>query len=577
MLARDRGAARDRRRRSRPRSATAIDGSRSTSTRTRTRCSRRVLDAWLGGRDDLAVVGDEDQTIYTFTGATSDYLTGFHARYPAAQDRAPGEQLPVDAAGPGAGEPGAGGGTVGRATSARPGAVARPAKRLVPTLDGGPAAAHRGLRHGRGGARGRSRPAIRALARDGTAHGEMAILVRTNAQLPALEAGLGAAGIPFHVRGERFFARPEVRRALRVAATPGPAVGRAPRRGGAEPRRRPPGAARRGVRAGARRPPGRDVPDGDAARERHAAVVTLLELAEDLAAADPDSGRRQRSSPRSSGGPTRSRAGRSTASSCSPTTAPRASSGTPSSCRRSRRARSRSARRPSRASSPRSDACCTSASPGRVATCGCRGRAGGPRRPGARAAAAGRASSTASSRRRSGPVRVVPSERPPPRVAAGRPVAALERAPCLAHGACACRRRRAVHRVPRQHDRGDRRPPAAHDPGAAPRAGRRADEARSLRRGDRRDRGRHATSRPRTKVRIDRTPVRRYSSQVTDPQRRLRSSASNNGRSRPRSADHQTAPAPISGCPERSNQPTAAAQAPNRLWRARKHQELSQP
>ena len=36
-----------------------------------------VLDAWLGGREDLAVVGDEDQTIYTFTGATSDYLTGF--------------------------------------------------------------------------------------------------------------------------------------------------------------------------------------------------------------------------------------------------------------------------------------------------------------------------------------------------------------------------------------------------------------------------------------------------------------------------------------------------------------------
>ena len=33
-----------------------------------------LLEAWLGGRDDLAVVGDEDQTIYTFTGATSDYL-----------------------------------------------------------------------------------------------------------------------------------------------------------------------------------------------------------------------------------------------------------------------------------------------------------------------------------------------------------------------------------------------------------------------------------------------------------------------------------------------------------------------
>ena len=44
-----------------------------------------LLDAWLGGREDLAVVGDEDQTIYTFTGATSDYLIGFTERYPKAR------------------------------------------------------------------------------------------------------------------------------------------------------------------------------------------------------------------------------------------------------------------------------------------------------------------------------------------------------------------------------------------------------------------------------------------------------------------------------------------------------------
>ena len=34
-----------------------------------------LLDAWLGGRDDLAVVGDEDQTIYTFTGASGSKPT----------------------------------------------------------------------------------------------------------------------------------------------------------------------------------------------------------------------------------------------------------------------------------------------------------------------------------------------------------------------------------------------------------------------------------------------------------------------------------------------------------------------
>src|SRR5215470_15938643 len=43
-----------------------------------------LLDAWLGDRDDLCVVGDPRQTIYSFTGATSAYLTGFAAEYPHA-------------------------------------------------------------------------------------------------------------------------------------------------------------------------------------------------------------------------------------------------------------------------------------------------------------------------------------------------------------------------------------------------------------------------------------------------------------------------------------------------------------
>jgi len=113
--------------------------------------------------------------------------------------------------------------------------------------------------------------AIRALAQNGTRHGAMAILVRTNAQLPAVEAALGAAGVPFHVRGERFFARPEVRRAMRVATAltnvdvEGPLVARLEE------------AFERDL--GIRRD---TVPDGEAAAERHGAVITLLELAEDL-------------------------------------------------------------------------------------------------------------------------------------------------------------------------------------------------------------------------------------------------------------------------------------------------------
>jgi DNA helicase-2/ATP-dependent DNA helicase PcrA len=103
----------------------------------------------------------------------------------------------------------------------------------------------------------------------------MAILVRTNAQLPAIESALGAAGIPFHVRGERFFARPEVRRAMRFAG----ALARIESEEPLVARLSAVFERELGVR--------RDtIPDGEAAGERHGAVVTLLELAEDLVRAD---------------------------------------------------------------------------------------------------------------------------------------------------------------------------------------------------------------------------------------------------------------------------------------------------
>src|SRR4029453_19111 len=45
---------------------------------------QRLLETWLGGRDDLTVVGDASQTIYSFTGATSAYLIDFPRRRPGA-------------------------------------------------------------------------------------------------------------------------------------------------------------------------------------------------------------------------------------------------------------------------------------------------------------------------------------------------------------------------------------------------------------------------------------------------------------------------------------------------------------
>jgi DNA helicase-2/ATP-dependent DNA helicase PcrA len=233
-----------------------------------------LLDAWLGGRQDLAVVGDEDQTIYTFTGATSDYLIGFEGRYPDARVvrletnyRSTPEVLAfansVLAAGRSAPD------------ERLPGVAPRPPKRLVASNDSGPRPEIGGFATDEAELAGIT-AAIRALARAGTLHGAMAILVRTNAQLPAIEAALGAAGVPFHVRGERFFARPEVRRAMRVAGL----LARVESDDRLVTRLASAFERELGVR--------RDtVPDGEAAAERHGAVVTLLELAEDLARADP--------------------------------------------------------------------------------------------------------------------------------------------------------------------------------------------------------------------------------------------------------------------------------------------------
>src|SRR6476646_6234882 len=40
-----------------------------------------LLDLWLGGRDELCVVGDPAQTIYSFAGAQASYLTDFPKRF----------------------------------------------------------------------------------------------------------------------------------------------------------------------------------------------------------------------------------------------------------------------------------------------------------------------------------------------------------------------------------------------------------------------------------------------------------------------------------------------------------------
>jgi len=44
----------------------------------------RLLDLWLGDRDDVCVVGDAAQTIYSFAGANDRFLRDFPVRFPGA-------------------------------------------------------------------------------------------------------------------------------------------------------------------------------------------------------------------------------------------------------------------------------------------------------------------------------------------------------------------------------------------------------------------------------------------------------------------------------------------------------------
>jgi DNA helicase-2/ATP-dependent DNA helicase PcrA len=46
---------------------------------------QRLLNLWLGNREEICVVGDAAQTIYSFAGATSNFLMSFKNRFPDAQ------------------------------------------------------------------------------------------------------------------------------------------------------------------------------------------------------------------------------------------------------------------------------------------------------------------------------------------------------------------------------------------------------------------------------------------------------------------------------------------------------------
>ena len=158
---------------------------------------QRLINAWLGTRKDICVVGDPAQTIYSFAGATPIFLNSFTQRFPEAE--------------------------VIRLTTGY---------RSTPEIT---FAANALLRHGTMGQElvafnshgskpivtgygdepaeiGGVMAEINALLVNGTQPQEVAILARTNAQLKGAEKAMLAQKIPYQVRNtERFFERREVR------------------------------------------------------------------------------------------------------------------------------------------------------------------------------------------------------------------------------------------------------------------------------------------------------------------------------------------------------------------------------
>ena len=167
--------------------------------------SERLLELWLGESRDLAVVGDPDQTIYTFTGATPEFLLGFAERHPGTHivtlaDNYRSSPQILELANRLITGGGDGGGVRGALRATQP--------------DGPPPSIRRFA-----DAEAELRDILawtRAVAAAGVAPTETAVLVRINAQLPAIEDSLTRAGIGFTVRGRRFFDRREVREALRL-------------------------------------------------------------------------------------------------------------------------------------------------------------------------------------------------------------------------------------------------------------------------------------------------------------------------------------------------------------------------
>jgi DNA helicase-2/ATP-dependent DNA helicase PcrA len=166
---------------------------------------QRLINAWLGSRQELCVVGDPAQTIYSFAGATPVFLNSFTHRFPEAEvvRLTTGYRSTPE--------------IIFTANSIlRKGAMGN---ELVAINDHGSKPIINAYNDEQAEIAGIVRD-ITKLISEGTPAQEIAVLARTNNQLNGLEKAMNTAGLPYQVRNtERFFERKEVRDFLKQVRT----------------------------------------------------------------------------------------------------------------------------------------------------------------------------------------------------------------------------------------------------------------------------------------------------------------------------------------------------------------------
>lgn len=221
-----------------------------------------LLESWLGGRGDVCVVGDPNQSIHSFAGADPGYLTGFAARHPGTtvvrlvRDYRSTPQV-VDLA------------------NRLIGSGRRAGVQLQAQLPAGPAVEFAPAEDEASEAAAVAQWLV-DQARAGTPWRELAVLYRINAMSPTLEAALTELRVPYLIRGsERFYDRPEIRQALGQLRVQSEADAEAPALG-----------AVKDILGALGWSP--DAPTGAGQqRERWESLSALVDLAGDLSAHDP--------------------------------------------------------------------------------------------------------------------------------------------------------------------------------------------------------------------------------------------------------------------------------------------------